>query len=206
MMIVEADVGAPIGRAALKGMFEARKQVFVDLLKWDVPVIDGRFEVDEFDTPAARYLLVTDREGTHLGSARLLPTSRPHILGSLFGTLCAGPVPTGPAIAEITRFCLGRNQTSVERRLTRNRLVSALVRDAQKRGIKTYTGVAEISWLQQILAFGWHCRPLGPPKVIGRSMLGALAIEIDGGTPALLAANGIWTEESLEPALVEEAA
>ena len=30
----------------LRSMFAARKSVFVDLLKWDVPVIDGAYEVD----------------------------------------------------------------------------------------------------------------------------------------------------------------
>ena len=40
MILVESDVRHPQARRALASMFEARKQVFVDLLKWDVPVID----------------------------------------------------------------------------------------------------------------------------------------------------------------------
>nr|WP_298188955.1 acyl-homoserine-lactone synthase [Novosphingobium sp.] len=36
-------------------MFAARKAVFVDLLGWNVPVVDGKYEVDQFDTPSARY-------------------------------------------------------------------------------------------------------------------------------------------------------
>lgn len=51
--------GAP-GDAALRGMFAARKQVFIDQLKWDLPVLDGRFELDQFDTPDARYLILLD--------------------------------------------------------------------------------------------------------------------------------------------------
>ncbi|MFX5570605.1 hypothetical protein ABTD96_19995, partial [Acinetobacter baumannii] len=54
-----------------------------------------------------------------------------------------------------------------------------------------YTGVAEQGWLEQILAFGWNARPLGPPRAIGGTMLGALRIDIEPETPALLAANGI---------------
>ena len=60
---------------ALRAMFEARKQVFVDLLKWDVPVLGGRFEVDQFDDEHAAYLVLSDDEGRHLASARLLPWS-----------------------------------------------------------------------------------------------------------------------------------
>lgn len=63
------------GHAALRAMFAARKQVFVDLLKWDVPVLDERYEVDQFDTPEARYLILLDNEGRHHASARLLPLS-----------------------------------------------------------------------------------------------------------------------------------
>jgi LuxR family quorum-sensing system transcriptional regulator CciR len=39
-------------------MFAARKSVFVDLLKWDVPVLEGRYEVDQFDDQHATYLIV----------------------------------------------------------------------------------------------------------------------------------------------------
>ncbi len=81
----------------------------------------------------------------------------------------------------------------------------ALVRDALHSGVSTYTGVADMHWLQQILAFGWRCRPLGLPRMIGSSMLGALAIEIDVDTPALLAANGIWVDE-LDSAMLSKAA
>lgn len=191
MVIVEDGLGSPEA-SALRPMFEARKQIFVDLLKWDVPVIDGRFEVDQFDDEHATYVIATGRDGEHLGSARLLPTTRPHILGDLYPALCAGPVPTGADIFEITRFCLDRNQGAARRRVTRNRLVSALVALALTRGIRTFTGVAEIAWLQQILAFGWDCRPLGPPLALPCGLTGALAIAIDDSTPALLERNGIW--------------
>jgi acyl-homoserine lactone synthase len=206
-MIIEEKLAGPWQEnAALRGMFEARKRVFVDLLKWDLPVVADRFEIDRFDDIHARYLIVAKEGGAHLGSARLLPTHRPHILGSLFPDLCAGEVPAGPGIFEITRFCLDRNQGALERRLTRNRLVSALVTHALQTGIHTYTGVAEMSWLSQILAFGWRCRPLGIPKRSVSGMLGALLIEIDDDTPALLAANGIWSGEELADLPALEAA
>lgn len=190
----------------LRSMFEARKQVFVDLLGWQVPVLDGRFEVDQFDDAEAVYVIVAGEDGRHLGSARLLKTTRPHILGSLFPELCAGPVPAGPSILEITRFCLGRSQGAVSRRQTRNRLVSALVSYAMACGIQTFTGVAEMAWLQQILAFGWDCRPLGPPVEIGGTFTGALAISITPETPALLEHNGIWTGADFLPSPLAAAA
>ena len=203
MIVIGRQSREPAREPLLRAMFEARKQVFVDLLKWDVPVLDDRFEVDQFDDEHAVYLIVADAAGEHLGSARLLPTSRPHILDSLFPELCAGEPPRSADCLEITRFCLGRNQNARERLETRNRLVSAIAQYALENGISAYTGVAELSWLQQILAFGWRCRPLGLPRVIGGRTLGALRIDIDSETPALLAANDILRPISVEqtPAL-----
>lgn len=178
---------------AFRSMFEARKSVFVDLLKWDLPVLDGRYEIDQFDTEHARYLILTDAAHQHIASARLLPTARPHILDTLFPDLCAQDPPRGPDTWEITRFCLGRQLRALERRRVRDQLVSALVVHALEAGIHRYTGVAELNWLQQILAFGWRCRPLGEPVPHGASLLGALEIMITPDTPSDLSAGGVWS-------------
>lgn len=205
-IIVETDTTGPSSDRTLRAMFEDRKAVFIDLLKWDLPALDGRFELDEFDDEHATYIVIADHAGDHLGSARLLPTTRRHILGSLFPQLCAAPPPCAPNIFEITRFCLSRRQQAAARRTTRNQLVSALAWHALETGIALYTGVAEMSWLQQILAFGWDCRPLGAPVALECGILGALAIEIDGQTPAKLSANGIWEEIGGPAVRIAEAA
>ena len=191
MVHVLQDIESGLADPILRAMFEARKRVFVDLLKWDVPVLDGRFEMDQYDDERAVYLVITDDEGAHLGSARLLETIRPHILDTLFPELCAAAPPRDPAILEITRFCLDRALPARERHAIRNRLVCAIVDHALENGVTGYTGVAELGWFQQILAFGWRCRPLGLPLMIGGQMLGALSIDIDADTRARLAANGI---------------
>jgi acyl-homoserine lactone synthase len=181
----------PVPDAVMRAMFAARKAVFVDLLKWDVPVLDGRFEIDQFDDPHARYIILADRQGQHLGSARLLPTVRPHILDSFYPELSAGPPPRAPDIFEVTRFCLDRSLRARDRRAVRDTLVTALAEHALVSGITGYTAVAETGWLEQILGFGWRCRPLGAPAAIAGQSLGALSIEIDADTPRLLAEAGI---------------
>ena len=81
----------------------------------------------------------------------------------------------------------------------RDTLVTALAAHALECGITAYSAIAEAGWLLQILAFGWRCRPLGLPREIGGSVLGALRIEISGETPALLAAAGIAADPALMP-------
>ena len=191
-MIHVMQFGArPTSDGVLRAMFAARKSVFVDLLKWDVPVIDGTYEVDQFDDIHATYLVLADSEGRHLASARLLPTTRPHILDSFYAELCEEAPPQAPDFFEITRFCLDRGLTARERRSARDTLVTALAEHALANRITAYTAIAEMPWFQQILAFGWRCRPLGLPQLIDGTMLVALRIEIDADTPAQLAAAGI---------------
>lgn len=191
MMIIVGRDNRTCEHVALRSMFEARKRIFVDLLKWDLPVLAGRFEVDQFDDPHATYLIVTDKDGGHLASARLLPTTRPALLDGLFSHLVAGPVPRGPGIAEITRFCLSRDAGAATRRQARDLLLTGLVDHALSSGIHAYTGVAEESWFRQIQQFGWECAALGDAVIDGGRRLRALRIEIDPATPGRLAAVGI---------------
>ena len=183
---------------AMRAMFAARKQVFIDLLGWDLPVLEDQFEVDQFDTVEARYLILLGPDGEHKASARLLPSTAPHILGDLYPHLCDGEVPRGPAIMEISRFCLDRNQDAASRLASRNQLITALVDHALREGIERYTGVAELGWLAQILRFGWQCDPLGEPGDESSSKIGALSIMIDAGTPKRLQRTGIYTPPSLQ--------
>lgn len=44
MLHVLQSAARPASDAVLRAMFAARKSVFVDLLKWDVPVLDGAYE------------------------------------------------------------------------------------------------------------------------------------------------------------------
>jgi acyl-homoserine lactone synthase len=62
-----------------------------------------------------------------------------------------------------------------------------------------------MAWLQQILSFGWDCRPLGAPVQHPSGMIGGLDIRISGETPALLQAAGVWLA-SATPILPERRA
>ncbi|MFO6447011.1 acyl-homoserine-lactone synthase [Erythrobacter sp. NE805] len=173
-------------------MFHARKRVFVDALGWNIPVVEGAYEIDQFDTPEATYIIVTDPHGRHRASARLLPTERSYILRDLFPCLCSGAVPRSPHLREITRFCIQPGLPATERRLARNQLVSALADFAVDCSLEGYTAVASRVWFEQIAKFGWKCSPLGPPREINREELVGLQIRIDTNTKADLARRAIY--------------
>ncbi len=179
---------------ALAAMFAARKHVFVDILGWDLPLQEGLFEIDQFDNADADYVLLEGTDHAHRGSARLLGTEAPHILADLFPSLCAGPVPRGPEVREITRFCIEPGLLRADQREVRNELVSALAHHAACTGIKVYTAVAGLAWFRQISRFGWECSALGEPREINGETLVGLCIGIGEDTASRLAATGIWRE------------
>lgn len=187
-----APAPADIETKALRAMFAARKRVFVDLLGWDLPVLAGRFEVDQFDNPCAEYLVLADTDGNHCGSARLLHSDGSHLLGDLYAHLCPAGVPRGPEIREITRFCLDPGLGAAARRKTRNQLVTGLAEHALAHGFAAYTGIATHAWFEQIARFGWVCRKLGPAGDLRASDLVALQITIDDHTLPGLIAGGVY--------------
>jgi N-acyl-L-homoserine lactone synthetase len=170
-------------RGQLEAMHRDRKKIFVDALKWDVPVVDGQYEIDQFDTDAAIYLVALDAQRQrHLGSVRLLPTTGPHLLSEVFPQLCDKGVPVGDDIWEITRLCTAPSR-DIEPRLIRRRLATAMCEFGLLYGISKYTCVTHVQYLSHLLAIGWECEPLGEPQQVGKDVVGAMSISI---TPATL--------------------
>jgi len=179
---------------AFDTMFADRKALFVDLLGWDVPVVDGRYEIDRFDDVHAVYVVALDTAGDHHGSLRLLPSHRPHILDTLFAPLCASGVPQGTSVWEITRLCLPSRLGAARRLAVRNQLISAMVDHALEAGIGLLTGVVEAGFRKEILAMGWLAEPLGPAMRIDGANLGAFAIHVAADTPDRLRWTGIYQD------------
>ena len=174
---------------ALRSMFAARKRVFVDLLKWDLPVLAGTVEVDRRDGPGATYLIVAAADGEHRASAGLLPEP-PAALGS-FGDRIFEPGARGSGVAEVTHFCLSPDIDADGRRRARDQLLYGLVDHALAQHIHRFVGIAERRWARPIEDLGWTCRRLGAVHSdCGRDLVG-IAVDVDATTPARLADAGI---------------
>ena len=183
MVTVVTEDNRPKYREQLAQMHRDRKKVFVDRWKWDVPVVDGEYEIDQFDTPSAVYLLsLCPHTRRHLSSVRLLPTTEPHILGSLFPELCEGDVPSGDDVWEITRSVETPDVPKKIARESSDRITVALVEFALLFGISTYTCTVHMGMVSMILSEGWECEPLGLPKTINGELLTALKMKISPAT------------------------
>lgn len=64
-------------------------------------------EIDIYDRDEALYLLAkAEPEGQVLASARLLPTTGPHLMSDRFAAACRDTPPRGPNIWEVSRFSI----------------------------------------------------------------------------------------------------
>lgn len=183
-------------RGLLETMFADRKRLFVDLFGWDVPVVEGRFEIDQFDTADTVYIIAADGEDVHEASIRLMPSTRPHMLAELFSSLCPQGVPIGPTTWESTRLCLPQRHGAARRRELRNILISAMVDFALARGIDCLTGVLPDAFRKEVLAMGWAAEPLGPAVRVDSGLVGAFAAHVRPDTPERLAWSGTYVSNA----------
>jgi N-acyl-L-homoserine lactone synthetase len=87
-------------------MFEHRKRIFFDDKKWEVNVVNGRYEIDEYDRQDTCYLLSLDRRGELMGSVRLISTVMPHMMSGPFRDMFPDVCFSSPLIWEATRFAV----------------------------------------------------------------------------------------------------
>ena len=187
MLIVDQSTRAR-EHVALRSMFAARKRVFVDILKWDLPVLAGCFEVDRRDGPGATYLIVAGPDGEHRASARVL--REPSAALGPFGDRIYEP-PMKGSVAEETHACLSPDFAADDRRRARDQLLYGLVDHALARRIGRFVGAVPQPWAPKIQNMGWTCRHLGAVHAgCGPDMM-AIAVDVDAATPAKLARAGI---------------
>jgi N-acyl-L-homoserine lactone synthetase len=103
MHIIDGTAEA-LGRTTMEALAKYRHRVFIEKLGWSLPTHEGR-EVDQFDHGGTRYAIAMDADGDIVGSARLLPTDQPYLLGDVFPELMGNvAVPRDPEVWELSRF------------------------------------------------------------------------------------------------------
>ena len=88
----------------LESVERYRYKVFVEMLGWALDTPPG-LERDQFDHGGTLYLAARDAHQQVVGTARLLPTTSPYLLGDVFPQLMGGATPPkDPLVWELSRF------------------------------------------------------------------------------------------------------
>ncbi len=189
MQIKLVDAGARLKFSKhLIEMHHDRKRVFVDQLGWQLPSAGSWLEVDEFDNEYTVYLIACSADDEHhLASVRLLPTTRPHMLSTIFKDLGDGGPVIGEDVWESSRFTIapvGMRGTEVMR--LSQYLALAHVEFALLNGIRRYTMIGETHRVATVVAMGWRVRPLCLPTQCGDKKIVSMEVSIDEDTLAMM--------------------
>lgn len=167
-------------------MASYRYRVFVEKLGWQLECDEGR-ELDQFDRQDTVYVVGEDEAGEVVGTARLLPTSRPYLLGEVFPQLMGGaPVPRSPAIWELSRFAavdfngsipgpLGQFSSHLTLELLRATAAVASAHGAQRLITVSPLGIERL-----LRNTGFMAHRAGPPVMVNGMPILACWIELPG--------------------------
>ncbi|MGU7770743.1 acyl-homoserine-lactone synthase [Burkholderia sp. MR1-5-21] len=176
-----------------------RHRVFVEQLGWALPSANECDERDQFDRDDTVYVFARNGRGEMCGCARLLPTTRPYLLKTLFADLIAEdmPLPQSAAVWELSRFAATGDVADSDVWAVRP-MLAAVVEHAAQLGARQLIGVTFTSMERLFRRIGVHAHRAGPPKVVDGRMVVACWIDIDSQT---FAALGIDPESSARQAI-----
>ena len=151
-----------------------RKRFFVDELGWDIPH-DNHVEMDQYDTPLARYSVVI-QDGMVIGGARTMPTTarwgkNGYMLGDAVAGLLPGiprtilpEAPCSARIWECTRLVMSHDVTA---RQDRGRclelIVDGLARTAHHGGAQRLISLSPLTLERALRQLGWDTERIGEP-------------------------------------------
>jgi N-acyl-L-homoserine lactone synthetase len=168
------------------GLARFRYQVFIEMLGWQLQTADGDQELDQFDRPDTVYVIARDESGDIAGSARLLPTTRPYLLGDVFPHLLHGqPPPATSAIWELSRFAAVDFSAARTSALSQCSspvavgLLRAAIRCAAERGAERLITVSPLGIERLLQRYGFRAYRAAPPVIVDGHPLFACLIEFD---------------------------
>lgn len=163
-----------------------RHKVFVEKLGWQLDCAIDR-ELDQFDREDTVYVVAEDECGDVIGTARLLPTHRPYLLGEIFPQLMGGAsIPRSAEIWELSRFAavdfnsqspgpLGQFSSPLTLQLLK---ATAFV--ASSLGAQRLVTVSPLGVERLLRNSGFMAHRAGPPIILDGSPVLACWIELQG--------------------------
>lgn len=177
--MIEVHHALPADSPLAQELFRFRYRVFVLHAGWDLKC-QPHLERDQFDTDSAVYLVSRAANGRIAGLLRLLPTTAPYMIESLWQDLLGPyPAPRSAAVWEVTRLGTDPDLGLRERGQTVAELVVACLEFGLDHGIQQMLAVmTEDHARKVVLGMGWSYERCGPPRQLGGSPVIALRLRL----------------------------
>ncbi|MVT27983.1 GNAT family N-acetyltransferase [Acidovorax citrulli] len=161
--MIETLTGIIPGSPGAEALYRFRHRVFVEHAGWELPCY-GPLEFDEFDTPQAVYLVRRHAESRIAGMLRLLPTTQPYMIQSLWPELMGShPIPSSPRVWEATRMGVDPDMDPLSRGQTVAELVAGCLEYGTQHGIDQMLAVMSEAHARKIVTgMGWSYERCGP--------------------------------------------
>ena len=152
---------------ALAAQHRLRYRSIIERQQWDVPNY-GEMEFDQYDNPAAKYLVYRDHNHTARGVSRFYPTTRPYMLEQLFSHFVTDrPMPKNPRVWEGSRFCIDQTLPPETRKRIAREIVVGYLETGLRYGIEGIVGLMYPAyWRSLFTSAGWDIEFMGETALL----------------------------------------
>ena len=149
-------------------VFRQRYSIYVHEKRWRE---ENKFEleIDQYDTPAATYLVGIE-DGQVICGSRLISTTMPHMADEIFANLSnLTGVLRSPTIAEWTRAYIIPERREHGIGPIKGQICAAVMEYCLREGLEQVGGIQDLYWMRLWKKLDWKVTPTGTPaKVDGR--------------------------------------
>jgi len=155
-------------------MLRARHELFIQHNRWDLPE-DSGMEYDQYDTPASRWVVISDAEGQILAGNRLTPTTthcgiysymirdaQRGLLDTIPSDLLYDEAPVADDVWESSRVFVSHRVSAVRRGLVHAQLYREVAKAAGELQIAAMVGILNANWPRWAPRIGMDISGIGP--------------------------------------------
>jgi acyl homoserine lactone synthase len=176
---------ADLSLEIMAGVARYRHKVFVEKLGWQLRC-ENALEYDQFDRDDTVYVVAHNRDHEVVGTARLLPTTRPYLLDEVFPHLLHGMEPPhSPDVWELSRFAAVDFSVQGSSALAQFSspiavgLLQASLECAARHGARRFITVSPLGVERLLRIAGFRAHRLAPPTMVDGNPVFACSISCE---------------------------
>lgn len=148
--------------------YRFRHDFFVNVMKWEALRRPDKRDIDRFDMPGIAHVVGVDM-GEVFSYSRLLPTTRPHLLDTIYPHMLEGnPEPVGDTIFEWTRCAVDPKRREGRKAAdpATTGMTLGVIESCLTLGIEALHVQTHPILLTRLMELGFKCKPLALPSEI----------------------------------------